>query len=584
LIAFAVVLTVAGVSTAAVTRQARSPVFGPDHKQVICHFNQGKGGSFNLVDVDVASIVKGTGHGAHVNDIIPPFDYDIGAGLQHYPGRNWDTHVLGSNSITGEDVWNDGCSVPTPPAGSIRVIVRCVSVNHAAGTYDAVFGYSASLPAPVTIAAGSTSNSFAPAPADRGQPSTFEDGLVYAAVTVNNIPIADDLTWSVTYGSQPPSTATATSDVASGIESCDEQPPPDEDVPIGVFVTCVVNHGRTYDAVFGYQSQNADAEEIAIGEGANDFSPAPADRGQPTIFEPGLHAEAIVVRGIPSRVDLTWTVAWVDTRSAIASPRFPQKCHQRPTKPPAPPPPPPPPPSAEALPIGVFVACVINHDSHYDAMFAYVNENSEVVSVPIGPDNAVSPGAADQGQPEAFHPGFLNRAFTVTGVSAADDVTWTVRIGDEVRVARAAASFPHKCLDAPIDPVANAAVTKSARPGTVTVGARVGFTIVVRNTGSAVLRPARVTDTLPAGLLHIVSASSTLGSCRVTTAVGSPGVECSAPALAPGQSLTINVAARATAAGSASDHAALIGVGHATASATVHITSRGAPPPPPVTG
>lgn len=288
------------------------------------------------------------------------------------------------------------------------------------------------------------------------------------------------------------------------------------------------------------------------------------------------------MRGISSSVDLTWRLKWTDIREAIATPDFESKCEEATGPPPTvTPPTPPPPPSPQALPIGVFAVCVTNHGSHYDAMFGYDNENSEVVSVPIGSDNAVSPGPAGQGQPEDFHPGFVDRAFTVTGVSNSHAVTWTVSFGGAVRVATATATFPHKCLTAPPDPLANAALRNSAAPATLTVGQRVRFTISVRNTGSAVLRPARVTDTLPAGLLRIVSATSTLGSCRVTTAGGSRRVQCRVPKFAPGQSLRIHIIAQATAAGSASDHAAVGGIAHAVASATVRISG---PPAPAVTG
>jgi len=229
----------------------------------------------------------------------------------------------------------------------------------------------------------------------------------------------------------------------------------------------------------------------------------------------------------------------------------------------------------------VSVACVTNHGSHYDASFGYVNDNVDVVSVPVGSANAVSPGPAGQGQPDTFNPGFVRIAFTVHGVSSSHAVTWTVSFGGEKRVATATASFPHKCLTAPSDPVANAAVRKRATPRTVMVGERVRFTIFVRNSGSAVLRPGQVTDTLSAGLLRILSATSTLGSCRATPAGGSRRVHCRAQPLAPGQSFTIHVTARTTAAGIATDRAAVVGLPGSVASATVHISG---PPPPAVTG
>ena len=76
--------------------------------------------------------------------------------------------------------------------------------------------------------------------------------------------------------------------------SADPRPHPD---PVGVFVQCVTNRGSTYDAVFGYQNDNEDLVEIAVGS-RNRFLPAPQGRGQTTDFLPGNHQEAFTVTGI----------------------------------------------------------------------------------------------------------------------------------------------------------------------------------------------------------------------------------------------------------------------------------------------
>jgi uncharacterized repeat protein (TIGR01451 family) len=572
-VAIAMLLTVAGGSGpagAVIGSQAQRVPPGEEILEAgdhihICHA-LGNGG-FNDPYPSVSNVIAEHGHTSHLLDIIPPFFHRTHQGeVVHYPGKNWDA--------TGQAIWMNGCSRPVPPSGHIEVFVTCVDVHGA--TYDATFGYKSSTA--VTIAAG-PNNEVQPDGPDRGQVTTFQSSYVLAAFTVTGVADNVDLTWTVTHGG----TSSATASAAINLP-CTELPPPDPDVPIGVFVTCVANHGATYDAVFGYDNKNVDAETIPIEVGEdNFFSPAPENRGQPATFAPGRNDEAVIVRDIPSSVDLTWRLNWTDIREATATPEFESKCEEAAGPPPTvtPPPTPPPPPSPQALPIGVFAVCVTNHGSHYDALFGYDNENFEVVSIPIGSHNAVSPGPPGRGQPEDFHPGFVDRAFTVTGVSKSDAVSWTVSFGGAVRVATATADFPHKCLTAPPDPVAGATVRKSATPASVTVGQRVSFTISVRNTGSAVLRPARVTDTLPASLLQIASARSTLGSCRVSTAGGLRRVQCRAPAFAPGQSLTIHITAQATAAGSASDRAAVAGIARAVASATVRISG---PPAPAVTG
>jgi uncharacterized repeat protein (TIGR01451 family) len=569
-------LAAAGVAAATTGRAAQlvppdPTVLGPQDHIHVCHAEGN--GAYHLVDPDIDSVVHGHGHGGHPSDIIPPFNYDLGhgAGVQRYPGNNWNA---ATGNADGEAIWTNTCVRPAPP-GRIDVFVSCVDVH--GPTYDATFGYVSGNAGDLTIPIGAN-NRFTTGNEDRGQPTVFGPGLHLANFTVTGIPSGQTLAWEVTSGGIPSKAEVS----ASFDRPCTEPPNPQPDFPIGVFVTCVVSHGSTYDAIFGYESENADSETIPVGE-ANFFAPGHQNRGQPETFAPGRHEDALTVTGIPSTEDLTWTLVWADTRSITATANFEPKCEGSAggTPTPLPPPPPPPPPAPPPLPIGVFAACVTNHGPHYDAAFGYVNENAEVVSIPIGSHNAISPGTVGQGQPESFHPGFLEGAFTVRGVSASHAVTWTVRFGDQTRVATATADFAHKCLTAPIDPVANAAIRKTATPSSVMVGGRVRFTIVVRNTGSEVLRPVRVSDTLPATQLRILSATSTLRRCRVTTAGGSRRVHCSARTLAPGQSFTVHITARATAAGSATDRATVAGIAHAVASATVHISG---PPAPPFTG
>jgi uncharacterized repeat protein (TIGR01451 family) len=565
----AVVLSAAGAGLAVAATASQAQRVPPteileagDHIH-ICH-RLGNGG-YNDPYPSVSNVVVEHGHTSHPLDIIPPFRHRTHQGMVvDYPGKNW--------TAEGQAIWANGCSRPVPPPGHIDVFVTCVDVH--GSTYDAQFGYKSSTD--VTIPAG-PDNAVQPAGPDRGQVTHFLSAEVKSAFEVTGIPDNVDLTWTVTHAGGT-STATATSALDT---PCTIVPSPNPDVPIGVFVTCVLDHGATYDAVFGYESENAEAETIPIGDG-NFFSPGNHDRGQPETFSPGTNEEAVIVRGIPSSVHLTWTLGWTDQRSTTAAPNFETKCEEGAGGIPTPPPTPPPPPTApQPLPIGVSVACVTNHGSHYDASFGYTNDNVDVVTVPIGSANSVSPGPAGQGQPDTFHPGFLRIAFTVHGVSSSHAVTWTVSFAGEQRVATATASFPHKCLTAPPDPVANAYVRKTAAPRTVMVGERVRFTISVRNTGSAVLRPVRITDTLPASLLRVVSATSTVGSCRVTTGGGSRRVHCSGRNLAPGQLATIHVTAVATAAGTATDNAGVVGLRHSVASATVRISG---PPPPAVTG
>ena len=73
-----------------------------------------------------------------------------------------------------------------------------------------------------------------------------------------------------------------------------------------------------------------------------------------------------------------------------------------------------------------------NPDGTYSLSFGYYNRNAtEVVNVPIGPDNFVSPGPLDQGQPTYFYP---RRHWGVFAVKVPADfgdkqkVVWTVKM------------------------------------------------------------------------------------------------------------------------------------------------------------
>lgn len=517
---------------------------------VICH---AAGNSFTRNEVNVSSIVNREGHGGHANDIVPPFHYRLSPteGVRHYPGRNWDEQ--------GEAIWTNGCVRPPPPAGEIDVFA-CVDVHD--GSFDAQFGYNSSAGA-VEIPRG-PANGFSPAPVDRGQATRFSDGYVLAAFRVQDI-TESELTWTVEHNGRSNSATVSRSSTPCTVPPEPPPPEPRPVVPIGVFVTCVTNHGSGFDAVFGYDSENLDPQTVPIGA-ANHLSPGPGDRGQPTTFGPGRSGEAFKVTGIPSSVALRWTLALTDTRMAIATADFDVKCDR---------------PEPPARPFGIFATCVTRNGSTYDATFGYFSEKSHPLRVPIGERNSIEPGPDGQGQPETFAPGFVDAAFAVRGVPISRSVTWRVRRDDgEARVAIATADLP-ECLTDQIVPVTRVAMTKSVVPSRAVLGRRVAATIVLRNTGSEILRPAEVKDVLRGARLRILSVTATRGQCRVDASAGTQTVRCRAPSLAPGDSLTIRIAARAVATGTARDRATVVGVpgsapGDNAAVAAVHIA---APPP-----
>jgi hypothetical protein len=71
-----------------------------------------------------------------------------------------------------------------------------------------------------------------------------------------------------------------------------------------------------------------------------------------------------------------------------------------------------------------------NRDGTYALSFGYFNRNSkEVVEIPVGPNNSISPGPVDRGQPTHFQPRRHWGVFTVNlpaDFKVGDKVVWTL--------------------------------------------------------------------------------------------------------------------------------------------------------------
>jgi hypothetical protein len=84
--------------------------------------------------------------------------------------------------------------------------------------------------------------------------------------------------------------------------------------PVDPVLECVVFKGSSPDvAIWGYDNPNAFAVTIPIGQ-TNGFSPAPADRGQPTVFDPGRLVGAF--QTVMGGATLTWKLG---AKTAVAN-------------------------------------------------------------------------------------------------------------------------------------------------------------------------------------------------------------------------------------------------------------------------
>jgi uncharacterized repeat protein (TIGR01451 family) len=461
----------------------------------------------------------------------------------------WRVTYAGVTSVaTANEAFPTHCGVdpPDPPdAYRIGIFVTCVTNNGA--TYSATFGYESEDTETSTIAIGPL-NQFLPAPPDRGQPDAFEPGNHPQAFTVSDIPNNTGLTWSLT------SDQTRYAKTSADFETKCSEPPP-ELLPIGIFVTCVTNHGRTYDAVFGYTNDNRSQQIVPLGL-QNTFVPAPGRRGQPTTFEPGTVRNAITVRGIPKDTLLVWSVDLAGIRFAVASQYLPTKCDQppippeppepEPTPPPEPPTPEPPPPDPPPNESGIFATCVLRPGSTtFDAVFGYSNATQDDVLIPVGRRNHVAPSPIDRGQPSLFSPGVVLNAFTVKNVPRTKDLTWTV-IGPagQTRTATASGRLERNCITAPAPPSADLVLTKTVDNGQLTAGRRGTYRIHVLNRGPNIALRVRITDVVDSRL-ELLSASANRGSCSTS----GQRVTCQIAALPPGAPVVVVVAVRARGAG-----------------------------------
>jgi uncharacterized repeat protein (TIGR01451 family) len=318
---------------------------------------------------------------------------------------------------------------PPPAPEPITVSVTCVQLS--GGTFSATFGYVNPNDSPVEIPVGENNQLTLRPTRSSTQTTIFQPGTVTNAFSTS-APAGYDIEWKVTYAG---STSTAVANQAYPTKCGVDPPNPPDPYRIGIFVTCVTNQGSTYSATFGYENEDTEITTVPIGE-RNVFEPAPENRGQPTSFQPGNVAQAFTVSAIPAGTTLTWSLTSDTTRYAQASASFETKCSE---------------PPPDLVPIGLFVTCVTNHASTYDAVFGYTNDNLAQQIVPLGLANTFLPAPGNRGQPTTFEPGTVRDAVTVRGVPNTTQLVWSV-FHVRARVAVANAALSQKCDEPPLPP------------------------------------------------------------------------------------------------------------------------------------
>ena len=191
-----VLLAAAAAGLALASKQRATQELRRGQEVPICHATQDEDNPYVRLFPDVDGILTGqggpAGHDSHDRDIIPPFEYEARPGESgSYPGKNWDAK--------GQQIWAFDCD---PSAvRDVTPTLECVEDRPNSGLF-AHFGYDNAETSAVTIKVG-RGNMFAPEPANRGQPITFEPGTH----GITPVPFSGSLTWRLAGRSRTASSA-----------------------------------------------------------------------------------------------------------------------------------------------------------------------------------------------------------------------------------------------------------------------------------------------------------------------------------------------------------------------------------------
>lgn len=298
---------------------------------------------------------------------------------------------------------------------------------------------------------------------------------------------------------------------------------------------CVVyRSGAPSEAVWGYANPNAFAVSIPIGP-ANQFTPAPANRGQPLTFEPRTVTGAFSTRfdGAPS---LSWTLNGKTEKADASSTRCTATLELRKVTVPADD------PGLFNLLVNGQVYAVGRNGATTGPITVGVGEGT--VSETAGPETDLADydskvECTRNGTLEVSVPGTKVDGAIGNGDTVVCTFTNTRTTPPPPGPPPAPPPLPPAPPEPPAPPLGDLAVSKRASPTTVVVGHDVTWTIVVTNRSSvaaADVNAARVSE--HSFHLKLVSLRPTQGTCT--------GTRCDLGRLAPGASATIVAVTRAT--------------------------------------
>jgi Domain of unknown function DUF11 len=299
-----------------------------------------------------------------------------------------------------------------------------------------------------------------------------------------------------------------------------------EPKPVTPVLECVVFANGVPDrAVWGYLNPNAFPVEIPLGP-TNAFSPAPANRGQPVLFEPGQVVGQFQTP-FAGATTLTWTLGAATASAGSGATRCTATLELRKVTEPAGDP-------------GVFNLLVNGR------VLATGPNGTSTGPVTVGVGEGTASETAGPGTDLAAYESRVDctRNGTLVVSVPGTKVDGAVANGDVV-----VCTFTNRRLPAPLPPPpsppgnqVDLVVVKKAAPTTVVLGGTITWTVTVTNNSSVQAEDVNVVKVSERTYrLRVVSVHASQGTCGTTS--------CDLGRLAPGASATITVVTRATRVG-----------------------------------
>jgi uncharacterized repeat protein (TIGR01451 family) len=328
-----------------------------------------------------------------------------------------------------------------------------------------------------------------------------------------------------------PATVTITATDAAGPPgiihvgfTIEPMPPPPK--PVLPLLACVEAGSGGYVAHFGYDNPNGSTQHIAVGAD-NGFSPAPANRGQPTDFHSGRQVDAFQVPF--SGGSLRWTLQGANVEASTSA----TKCQGT---------------------LRVDKSLDPPDDSgRFDLRIDGKTLAQAVGNNGTTGDVAVTTGAHTVSEVAAGRTNLSDYATTIVcrdgrgngaTVAQGSGTSLTVTVGKQQAVACVIANSHQQ---QPPAPGVDLAITKTASERSVALGDTVVWTVTVTNKGPGTATNVVVTDHLPAGI-QLVS-----GSLVVPSGVTCTGPVCKVASIAPGASGSGSFKTTAIAVGAQTD-------------------------------